>query len=214
MHVMHLIHASRPITVAAVLFDMDGTLVDSDAAVDRSWLTWSKEYGVDPALPLAIAPGHPAAATIAKILLDADPETIAEAAARQLALEYDDLADVTATDGAHELLTALEARGVPWAVVTSADERLAKLRLAAAGISPRILITTDDVPIGKPDPAGYLRAAELLSVAPRDCLVVEDTEPGVAAGRAAGATVAALKGVPGDLGIDSLRRITELMVGR
>ncbi|MEY9860443.1 sugar-phosphatase [Catenulispora sp. GAS73] len=214
MHVMHLIHASRRLTVAAVLFDMDGTLVDSDAAVDRSWLAWSREYSVDPALPLAIAPGHPAADTVAKILLDADPATIAEAAARQLALEYDDLADVAATDGAHELIAALDARAVPWAVVTSADARLAKLRLAAAGISPRILITTDDVPVGKPDPAGYLRAAELLGVAPGDCLVVEDTEPGVAAGRAAGATVAALKGVPGDLGIDGLRRITELMVGR
>ncbi|MEZ0109473.1 sugar-phosphatase [Catenulispora sp. EB89] len=214
MHVMHLIHGSRRLTVAAVLFDMDGTLVDSDAAVDRSWIAWSKEYGVDPALPLAIAPGHPAADTIAKILLDADPAAIAEAAARQLALEYEDLADVTATDGAPELIAALDSRGVPWAVVTSADERLAKLRLAAADISPRILITTDDVPVGKPDPAGYLRAADLLGVAPGDCLVVEDTEPGVAAGRAAGATVAALKGVIGDLRIDSLRRITESMVGR
>ncbi|WP_228564167.1 HAD family hydrolase [Catenulispora rubra] len=212
MHVMHLIHGSRRLTVAAVLFDMDGTLVDSDAAVDRSWLAWSKEYDVDPALPLAIAPGHPAADTIARILLDADPETIAESAARQLALEYEDLADIAATDGAHELIAALDERGVPWAVVTSADERLAKLRLAAAGISPRILITTDDVAAGKPDPAGYLRAAELLGVAPGNCLVVEDTEPGVAAGRGAGATVAALKGVPGDLGIDGLRRITDAIV--
>lgn len=214
MHVMHLVHGSRRLTVAAVLFDMDGTLVDSDAAVDRSWIAWSAEYGVDPALPLAIAPGHPAADTIAKILVGADPATIAEAAARQLALEYDDLADVVATDGAYELIAALDERAVPWAVVTSADGRLAKLRLAAAGISPRVLITTDDVAVGKPDPAGYLRAAELLGVAAGDCLVVEDTEPGAAAGRAAGAVVAALKGVPGDLGIDGLRRITELMVER
>lgn len=202
-----------PLQIAAVLFDMDGTLVDSDAAVDRAWITWSEEYGVDPALPLAIAPGHPADATIAKIFPDLGPAALAAAAARQLALQYDDLADVVPTDGAHDLIAFLDRRAVPWAVVTSADQRLAKLRLAAAGISPRILITIDDIEAGKPDPAGYLRAAELLGVAPGGCLVVEDAEPGVAAGRAAGATVAALKGVPGDIQIDGLRRIMELMAG-
>ncbi|WP_194894428.1 HAD family hydrolase [Catenulispora pinisilvae] len=204
-------HGTHPLKIAAVLFDMDGTLVDSDAAVDRAWITWSEQYGVDPAVPLAIAPGHPADATIAKILTDADPAAITEAAARQLALQYDDLADVVAIDGAHELIAFLDERALPWAVVTSADQRLAKLRLAAAGISPGILITTDDIEAGKPDPAGYLRAAELLGVAPEHCLVVEDAEPGVAAGRAAGATVAALKGVPGDIQIDGLRRVIELI---
>lgn len=197
--------------VAAVLFDMDGTLVDSDAAVDRSWITWSAEYGVDPAAALAIAPGHPAAATVARIFAGREPEVIAAAAARQLALEYEDVADVSATDGALELLRTLDERGIPWAVVTSADERLAKLRLAAAGITARVLVTTDDITHGKPDPEGYLLAAELLGVQCARCLVVEDAEPGVAAGRAAGATVAALKNVPGDIQITGLREVIALI---
>jgi sugar-phosphatase len=202
--------------VSAVLFDMDGTLVDSDAAVDRSWIAWAKEYGVDPALPLAIAPGHPAADTVAKILAGRGPEAIALAAARELAFEYEDLTGVVATDGAHDLLRLLDERGIPWAVVTSADLRLAKLRLGAAGIAVHTLVTSDDVARGKPDPGGYLLAAEHLGVDCERCLVVEDAEPGVAAGQAAGATVAGLKNVPvdirrGDFQIDSLRRIIELI---
>jgi sugar-phosphatase len=196
---------------AAVLFDMDGTLVDSDAAVDRSWIAWAKEYGVDPALPLAIAPGHPAAATVAKIFAGRDPEAIALAAARQLAFEYEDLTGVAATDGALDLLRVLDQRGIPWAVVTSADLRLATLRLGAAGIAAPILVTTDDVARGKPDPAGYLLAAEHLGVECGRCLVIEDAEPGVAAGRAAGAVVAGLKNTPADFQIDGLRQIIELV---
>ena len=211
MHPTRFADGSTTTTVAAVLFDMDGTLVDSDAAVDRSWIAWAKEYGVDPALPLAIAPGHPAADTVAKILAGRDPEAIALAAARELALEYDDLTGVAATDGALDLLRILDERGIPWAVVTSADLRLAKLRLDAAGIAAPVLVTSDDVARGKPDPAGYLLAAEHLGVECERCLVVEDAEPGVAAGRAAGAVVAALKNTPGDLQIDSLRQIIELI---
>ena len=88
--------------------------------------------------------------------------------------------------GAATLLDVLDRRGVPWAVVTSADVRLATARLDAAGISPPVLITTDDVPVGKPDPAGYVLAAELLGVQPEKCLVVEDAEVGLQAARAAG----------------------------
>lgn len=208
---MHPSGFTHPLTgtVAAVLFDMDGTLVDSDAAVDRSWTAWAVEYGIDPALPLAIATGYPAADTVAKLLAGHAPETIAAAAARQLALEYEDLTGVRATDGALDLIRILDRRAVPWAVVTSADLRLAKIRLGAAGIAPPVLVTSDDVARGKPDPAGYRSAAEQLGVECERCLVVEDSEPGVAAGRAAGAVVAALKGTPGDIRIDSLRRLVE-----
>ncbi len=199
---------------AAVLFDMDGTLVDSDAAVDRAWIAWSHEYALDPALALAIAPGHPAAATVATLLAGQDPEFIAAAAARELEREYEDLADVVAAEDALELLRLLERRAVPWAVVTSADQRLAKLRLGAAGITAPVLVTSDDVAHGKPDPEGYRLAASLLGVAAEDCLVVEDAEPGVRAGQAAGAIVAALKGVPGDIQIEGLRQLIELFTAR
>lgn len=197
--------------IEAVLFDMDGTLVDSDAAVERAWRTWAAEYGVEPAAVLAVAHGAPAERTVRLVRPDLTGAGVAEAAARQLCLQYDDLSDVVPTPGAPELLAALR---LPWAVVTSADARLAKARLGAAGITAPLVVTVDDVRAGKPDPEGYLRAAELLGVAPRRCLVVEDAAVGVAAGRAAGAQVAALKGVDGDLTIPDLDTLARLLTPR
>ena len=196
--------------IEAVLFDMDGTLVDSDAAVERAWRVWAGEYGADPAAVLAVAHGAPAERTVRIVRPDLGDAEVAAAAARQLELQYDDLSDVVATPGAHELLAALR---LPWAVVTSADVRLAKARLGAAGISAPVLVTVEDITAGKPDPEGYLRGAELLGVEAARCLVVEDAEVGVTAGRAAGATVAALKGIDGDMrigGLDDLARLLGL----
>ncbi|HEY3873758.1 MAG TPA: HAD-IA family hydrolase [Actinocrinis sp.] len=197
---------------AAVLFDMDGTLVDSDAAVERSWISWASEYGVDPAAFLDSSHGFTSAHTVARVFPQFDAEQVAAAAARQLEFEYVDLADVVPTQGAHTLLALLRTLGLPWAVVTSADRRLAAARLGAAGIAPSTLVTCEDVPLGKPDPAGYLLAAKLLGVEPEHCLVVEDAQPGAEAGRAAGAgLVATLKGVPGELPIGSLAQLADLL---
>ncbi|WP_410815630.1 HAD-IA family hydrolase [Micromonospora sp. 050-3] len=193
--------------IGAVLFDMDGTLVDSDAAVERAWERWAAEYAVDPAAALAIAHGSPADRTIRRLLPALDEAAVAAAAARQLALQYDDLSDVTATPGAHELLDALARLGLPWAVVTSADRRLAEARLGAAGIKAPVLVTVEDVSHGKPDPEGYLRGAALLGVPVARCLVVEDAEVGLRAGRAAGAMTAALKGLDGDLRLHDLAQL-------
>ncbi|MCZ7379147.1 HAD-IA family hydrolase [Micromonospora sp. WMMC250] len=193
--------------IGAVLFDMDGTLVDSDAAVERAWERWAAEYAVDPAAALAIAHGSPADRTIRRLLPDLDDDAVATAAARQLALQYDDLSDVVATPGTPELLDTLARLGLPWAVVTSADARLARARLGAAGIVAPVLVTVDDVRVGKPDPEGYLRAAALLGVPVARCLVVEDAEVGVRAGRAAGALTAALKGLDGDLRLHDLAQL-------
>jgi len=190
--------------ISAVLFDMDGTLVNSDAAVERAWTTWAAEYGVDAAEAIALAHGSPSEPTVRKMLPGLDEAAIAVATTRQLELQYSDLSDVVAAPGAHELLALLASLRLPWAVVTSADSRLARARLGAAGIAPSVLVTVDDVAAGKPDPGGYLRAAGLLGIDPARCLVVEDADVGLIAGRAAGAHTAALRGLDGDLRIGSL----------
>jgi len=196
--------------VRAVLFDMDGTLVTSDGAVERAWMAWAAEYDVDGRRAYEIAHGRPSEPTVRTLLPHLDEEATATAIARQLELQYDDLSDVTAMPGAHELLALLDRRGLPWAVVTSADDRLAKARLGAAGIAASTLVTADDVPIGKPDPAGYRRAAELLGVPASDCLVVEDADAGLEAARRAGAYTAALRGLDGDLRLSSLEDLVTL----
>jgi HAD superfamily hydrolase (TIGR01509 family) len=198
-------------SVRAVLLDMDGTLVDSDASVERAWTTWSAEHGLDPAAVLAIAHGSPADRTVRRLAPALDEASVATAAQRQLDLQYDDLSDVVAAPGAPELLAALDRTGLPWAVVTSADVRLAKARLGAAGIEPPLLVTVEDVRRGKPDPEGYLLAAGRLGVDPAACLVVEDSEPGLAAGRAAGMRTAALRGLDGDLRLADLAQLAHLL---
>ena len=195
----------------AVLFDMDGTLVGSDAAVERAWRTWADEYGVDAAAVIAISHGSPAESTVDRMLPELGESDRAAAARRQLELQYDDLSDVEATPGGAEVITTIERVGLKWAVVTSADNRLAKARLDAAGIVPPVLVTFEDITRGKPDPQGYLHAAELLDVSPTQCLVVEDAEVGLQAGRAAGAMTAALKGLSGDLELTDLYHLAQLI---
>jgi len=197
--------------VAAVLLDMDGTLVDSDAAVERAWTVWAHDHDVNPSAALAVAHGNPADRTVRRLRPDLDEDAVAAAATRQLGLQYDDLSDIAPLAGAHELLFALDRLSLPWAVVTSADTHLAKARLDAAGITPPLLITIDDVAAGKPDPEGYLCAADRLSVDPSRCLVVEDSETGLAAGRAAGMHVAALRGLAADLRLRDLRQLAHLL---
>ncbi|MEJ2867858.1 HAD-IA family hydrolase [Actinomycetospora sp. OC33-EN08] len=194
-------------TVDAVLFDMDGTLVDSDAVVERVWRAWAREHDVDEDLVLTTMPGRPAADTVRLVRpdLDADAE-----GRRQLEKEYVDLDGVVATPGALALTAELDRRGTPWAVVTSADARLAALRLGAAGITPPLLVTRDQLTHGKPHPEGYLHAAEQLGVDPTRCLVVEDTATGADAGRAAGARVAGLKGISADLPLTTLNDLLEV----
>jgi mannitol-1-/sugar-/sorbitol-6-phosphatase len=201
--------------VQAVLLDMDGTLVDSDAAVERAWVSWCAEYDVDVDAALAVAHGRPAAGTVRELRPDLDAAGVDAAAARQLALQYDDLSDVVAAPGMAELFAALDRLDLPWAVVTSADHRLAAARLGAAGVPPvPVLVTAEDITAGKPDPEGYRRAADLLGVDPARCLVVEDAEAGVAAGRAAGARVVALKGLHADLDIPDLIDLAARLLAR
>jgi HAD superfamily hydrolase (TIGR01509 family) len=197
--------------IVAVLFDMDGTLVDSDAAVERAWTTWATERGLDPREAITLAHGSPSEPTVRAMLPHLDEAGIKAAAARQMDLQYEDLDDVVAAPGAHELIAVLDKRDIPWAVVTSADQRLARGRLGAAGIEPPVLVTVDQISRGKPDPAGYLEAARQLGVDPAKCLVVEDADVGLVAGKAAGAYTAALRGLDGDFKINSLEELTGLV---
>ena len=197
--------------VAAVLLDMDGTLVDSDAAVERAWSIWAGEAGVGLDAVLAIAHGVPAHQTVARLLPHLDAAAVAASAGRQLALQYEDLSDVVAAPGAHLLIDVLARLGLPWAVVTSADRRLAGVRLRAAGIDAPLVVTSQDVTAGKPDPEGFALAARRLGVDPARCLVVEDAAPGVAAGRAAGALTAGLREVAGDLRVPDLAHLAQLL---
>lgn len=174
-------------TFAAVLFDNDGTLVDSTPAVERSWLAWAAQYGVDPA-SLQGYHGVPAAGIIAAVAPHVDAD---EALARITELEVADTRDVVALAGA---VAAVEAIGAArCAVVTSATRELGLVRLEAAGIPlPEVIITFDDVEHGKPHPEPFLTAAARLGVDPRECLVVEDAPSGLEAAKAAGCATLAL----------------------
>jgi mannitol-1-/sugar-/sorbitol-6-phosphatase len=190
--------------IEAVLLDMDGTLVESDAAVERAWERWAAEHLVPMDRLRPGLHGSPAHTTVRRVRPDLDDDALARAAQRQLDLQYDDLDDVHAAAGAPDLLRVLAARRLAWAVVTSADRRLAGARLGAAGIRPPLLVTIEDSARGKPHPDPYLVAARRLGVDPARCLVVEDSQPGIEAGRAAGAIVAALRGLRADLSITDL----------
>ena len=179
--------------VRAVLFDMDGTLIDSTPAVDRAWAVWEQRWDVRLGVR-ASELGRPARDIVAERVPAAD----AEAAFLDIErLEVADTAGIVVLPGVRALLDALPVDR--WAVATSCSAPLAAARLAATGIEPPVLVTASDTALGKPNPDPYLAAAERLRVAPQDCLVVEDAVAGVAAGRAAGcATLGVLGSVPGD----------------
>jgi sugar-phosphatase len=181
--------ASSPVEIRCkgVLFDMDGILISSIGSVERSWTKWAELRGVDPEYACKTAHGRRAIETAALLRPDLDSES-------ELRLIEDiELADgegLAVLPGVLELLRALPENR--WTVVTSATERLARMRMEQAGIPvPARLVTADDVTQGKPDPAPYLAGAALLGLPPEECVVFEDAESGTQAGRAAGCTVIA-----------------------
>lgn len=194
-----------------VLFDMDGTLVDSDAAVERAWRGWAADNGLDRDEVLAYAQGVPAASTVRRFRPELSDEQARRHVVAQLDRERADLDDVAPAPGAHRALAAVRELGLRWAVVTSADRALASARLGHCAIRPPVLVTVDDVTRGKPDPQGYLIAADRLALEPSRCLVVEDSDAGVAAGRAAGARVASVRGRAADLLLTDLGQLADLL---
>lgn len=191
----------------AVLLDMDGTLIDSLAAVARSWTTWSREYGVDPH-SLEHVHGVTAANLVAALLPE---EQRAAAHDRIEELEVADTDGITVLPGAGEFLSALADGGARWAIVTSCSRELAEVRLRATGLRrPDVVVTASDVERGKPGPEPYLAGARLLGVDPADCLVVEDAPAGLVSARDAGcgATLA----VTGTSACAELAELADLVV--
>ena len=176
------------IRCSAVLFDMDGTLVDSTACVEIIWTNWALKNGIEVQRTLAAAHGRRTVETLREVA----PFLDIEAEAHRLESSDSENSDgVKPIPGALSILEGLDRNR--WAIVTSASRDLANRRIAAAGLPPApLLIAAEDVTNGKPDPDGYLKAAAFLGIAPSLCVVLEDTPAGIQAARSAGMRVLAL----------------------
>ncbi len=173
----------------AIVFDVDGVLLDSRATHGRIWREWSELHALDFETVWAASHGRRIAETLAHVAphLNADEE---QARIREIMLREGDAA-FPAQEGAKELLFSLPVGR--WAIVTSARGDNVRRRFTIAGlVTPTVLIDDTAVCKGKPAPEGYLLAAEHLGVEASECLVVEDAPAGVEAGLAAGMTVLAL----------------------
>jgi mannitol-1-/sugar-/sorbitol-6-phosphatase len=173
----------------AVLFDLDGVLVDSTPAVARVWTIWANKHGFVPEEVVRQAHGRPSIATIRELLPNADHVAENREVERG---EIEDVEGVIPLPGALEILQALPL--TRWTIATSCTRRLAEVRIRAAGLPlPQKMVTSNDVQRGKPDPEPYIKAAQLLGFPPADCIVVEDAPAGIRSGKAAGCGVLALR---------------------
>jgi sugar-phosphatase len=164
----------------AVLFDMDGTLVDSTQVVEAAWRSWAARHNLHLSDVLSFSHGRPTISTLEHFLPGRDHSHELE----ELAIfEETQTEGILAVPGAAEAVHALQTLNHPWAVVTSAWRKLAETRVLAAGLPlPTVIVPIDEIQNGKPDPEGFLHAAAQLGVAPEDCVVFEDTRPGIDAG--------------------------------
>ena len=175
------------IACAAILFDMDGVLIDSTPAVARVWSQWARERGFDPEEVVRLAHGRPSISTIRDLLPNADHEAENREVERR---EIADLEGVIPLPGAQHLLASLPPER--YAIVTSSTRKLAEARLRAAELPlPKFFVTSSDIVNGKPHPEPYLKAAGTLGTDPLECIVVEDVPSGIRSGKAAGARVIA-----------------------
>ena len=175
------------IRCAALLFDMDGVLIDSTPAVARVWHRWAIEHGFNPEEVVARAHGRPSLTTVTEYLPNADHEAENREVERR---EIEDLEGVVPLPGSLDLLASLPADR--WTIVTSCTRALAEVRIKAAGLPvPKKLITSNDITHGKPHPDPYLKGAAVLGFPAPECVVMEDVPAGIRSGKAAGSRVIA-----------------------
>jgi sugar-phosphatase len=178
----------------ALLVDLDGTLVDSSPPVTRAWTAFAYRHGLDPDEVLRFAHGRPSRDTVAA-LLPPDGDVAAEADLLERT-EVNDTEGVRALPGAAALTSD---PGIPLAIVTSCSRALATARLRAASLPlPKVIVGSDEITHGKPDPEPFRLGAERLAIPIRDCLALEDAPAGIAAAQAAGARVIAVRTTHGD----------------
>jgi len=170
------------LTCDALLFDLDGVLVDSAACIEETWRQWSTQHGLDVAGVLGIAHGRRALEVVRLAAPHLNP---AAEMATLVEAEAHSTTGVCEVKGARELLGSVPPDR--WAIVTSGVRAVAEHRLRQVGLPvPGVMVCADEVTAGKPDPEGYLLAAKRIGIAPPECIVIEDAPPGVAAARAAG----------------------------
>lgn len=204
------------LTARALLLDMDGTLVNSDAVVERIWRRWADRHGLDGDEVMKVVHGRQGHASMALLLPNRPVEQNHADNARMLAEETADMDGVVPVPGAPEFIASL--RGLPHALVTSADVALSTARMAAAGLPlPDVRVTAESVGASKPDPEGFLKGAAELGVDPADCIVFEDSGAGIQAGRAAGMRVVGIGPRAGlhepDVLVEDLRQVRVEDVG-
>lgn len=181
--------AVTELKAAALLFDLDGVLINSTPAVARVWRRWALEHGFNPEEVVARAHGRPSLTTVREYLPNADHEAENREVERR---EIEDLEGVVPLPGALHLLSSLPVDR--WTIVTSCTRRLAEVRIKAAGLPvPKKMITSSEITHGKPHPEPYLKGAAMLGFPAVECIVLEDVPAGIQSGKAAGAGVIAFK---------------------
>jgi sugar-phosphatase len=176
------IEAGFSLECDAILFDLDGVLVDSTTRVAETWERWARKHQLDPARVIAAAHGR---RTIETVKLVAPHLAATQEVATLEASESANTEGVFEVPGARQLLQGLPLDA--WAIVTSGIRAVATLRIRHTRLPmPEVLVCAEDIHSGKPDPEGYLTAAELLGIEPARCVVIEDTPPGLEAARSGG----------------------------
>jgi sugar-phosphatase len=185
---LNCVICDRRFRCKAILFDLDGVLVDSAELVERTWRIWATRHRLDPETVIAAAHGRRTLETV-KIVA---PQLAADAEVASLEAN-----EAMSTDGIHEIEGAREIlEQLPpgsWAIVTSGIRAVAEHRIVYTRLpTPRVMICAEEIEHGKPHPEGYLTAAARLGRAPGECIVIEDAPPGIEAAHAAGMRVIAI----------------------